>query len=185
MIEALKSLLNLAATAQNEGQRDDAERLYREAAEQARAQDTVARAEALIGTARLRRERGDRVGASIYLAEAITLLRNEHTQQPEAIAPTLARALRDAAEVRGELGESAVAGTHIQEAVRLYRTIQPVPTLELADALRVAGINNEREALTAWREAHLLYNEAGVQDAQQEAHRHVQGLEHISPASNL
>src|ERR1700761_4505980 len=106
MIEALKSLLNLASTARSEGQRDEAERLYQEAAEQARAQDAVGRAEALIGAAQLRRDRGDRTGASIYLAEAITLLRSEHTNQPEIIAPTLAFALRHAAEIRSELGES-------------------------------------------------------------------------------
>ena len=123
-----------ASNARREGRRDDAERLYNEAAEQARAQDTVGRAEALIGAAQLRRDRGDRSGASIYLAEAITLLRGEYASMSEIIAPTLAFALRHAAEIRSELGESAVAGTHIQEAVRLYRAIDPKPTLDLANA---------------------------------------------------
>lgn len=181
MIEALKSLLHLASTARTEGHRDEAERLYKEAAEQARAQDAVGRAEALCGAAQIRRDRGDRTGASIYLAEAITLLRNEYAQQPELIASTLAYALRHAAEVRSELGESAVAGTHIQEAVRLYRAIQPTPTLDLANALRVAALNNEREAFTAWREAELLYREANIDAGAQEAERHLDCLKQIRP----
>jgi tetratricopeptide (TPR) repeat protein len=181
MIEALKSLLNLASKARTAGDRDEAERLYKQAAEEARAQDTVGRAEALIGAAQMRRDRGDRTGASIYLAEVITLLRNEHVSQPEIIAPTLAFALRHSAEIRSELGESAVAGTHIQEAVRLYRAIQPTPTLDLANALRVAALNNEREALSAWREAQLLYRENNVNAGDEEAERHLDCLKQIRP----
>ena len=181
MIEALKSLLNLASTARNEGQEDEAERLYKQAAEEARAQDTVGRAEALCGAAQIRRDRGDRTGASIYLSEAITLLRNEHGNQPDTIAPTLAYALRLAAEVRSELGENAVAGSHIQEAVRLYRAIQPQPTLDLANALRVLAMNNEREALAAWREAQLLYNQAHITEGNEEAQRHVDCLQQLFP----
>ena len=179
MIEALKSLLNLAVTARNEGHGDEAERLYNEAAEQARAQDAVGRAEALIGAAQIRRDRGDRTGASIYLSEAITLLRNEHANQPDTIAPALAHALRHAAELRSELGENAVAGSHIQEAVRLYRAITPTPTLDLANALRVAAMNNEREAVTAWREAQLLYNQVNVTAGHDEAAKHLDCLEQI------
>lgn len=181
MIEALKSLLNLASAARNQGRRDEAERLYKEAAEQARAQDAVGRAEALIGAAQLRRDRADRTGASIYLAEAITLLRSEYARQPEIIAPALAFALRHSAEIRSELGENAVAGTHIQEAVRLYRAIQPTPQLDLANALRVAALNNEREAYTAWREAETLYRAVDVDAGAQEAEAHINCLKQIRP----
>lgn len=181
MIEALKSLLNLAATAQTEGHPDDAERLYKEAAEQARAEDTVARAEALMGTARLRRQNSDRTGASIYLSEAITLLRNEYATQPDAIAPTLARALCDAGEVRGELGESAVAGAQIEEAIRLFRALTPQPLLDIAHALRVSALNSEREARTAWQEAVLLFREASLQPREAEAESHLHALKQIRP----
>jgi tetratricopeptide (TPR) repeat protein len=184
MIEALKSLFNLATAARNEGHDDEAERLYKEAAEQARAQDTVGRAEALIGAAQVRRHRGDRQGASIYLSEAITLLRNEFVTQPECIAPTLAYALTHAAELRSELDENAVAGTQIEEAVRLYRAIQPLPALDLANALRVAAMNNEREALAAWTEAQTLYITISLNPRIDEAQEHIEHLQQIAPAAN-
>lgn len=183
MIEALKSLFSRAVAARNEGHADEAEQLYKEAAEAARAQDTVGRAEALIGAAQIRRQRGDRAGASIYLSEAITLLRNQFVSQPESIAPTLAWALTHAAELRGELGENAVAGTQIEEAVRLYRAIQPVPPLDLANALRVAAMNNEREALAAWTEAQTLYITIAQNDRIDEAQKHLEHLQQIAPAS--
>lgn len=182
MIEALKSLFNLATAARSEGHDDEAERLYKEAAEQARAQDTVGRAEALIGTAQIRRHRGDRAGSSIYFSEAITLLRNEFVNQPECIAPTLAYALTHAAELRSELGENAVAGTQIEEAVRLYRAIQPLPELDLANALRVSAMISEHEALTAWTEAQTLYITISQSDRIDEAQKHLDSLQQIAPA---
>jgi tetratricopeptide (TPR) repeat protein len=180
LIEALKSLFNLATAARNEGQDDEAERLYKEAAEAARAQDTVGRAEALIGAAQVRRRRGDRSGASIYLSEAITLLRAEHAKQPETIAPTLAYALTHAAELRSELGENAVAGSQIEEALRLYRAIQPPPSRELADALRVSAMNNERQALAAWTEAQTLYIAISQDASIDEAQTHLEHLQQIA-----
>src|SRR5581483_5452952 len=181
LIEALNSLFNLAVAARSEGHDDEAERLYKEAAEAARAQDTVGRAEALIGASQVRRHRGDRAGASIYLSEAITLLRNEYVSQPESIAPTLAYALTHAAELRSELGESAVAGTQIEEAVRLYRAIQPLPTLDLANALRVSAMNNEREAIAAWIEAQTLYITISQNSSIDEAQKHLECLQQIAP----
>ena len=181
MIEAIKSLFNLATVARNEGHDDEAERLYKEAAEQARAQDTVGRAEALIGAAQIRRHRGDRSGASIYLSEAITLLRNESATQPESIAPTLAFALTHAAELRSELGENAVAGTQIEEAVRLYRAVQPLPAIDLANALRISAMNNEREALAAWTEAETLYISISLAPSIDEAQTHLQHLRQLAP----
>jgi tetratricopeptide (TPR) repeat protein len=183
VIEALKSLFNRATAARNEGHEDEAERLYKEAAEAARAQDTVGRAEALIGAGQIRRQRGDRPGASIYLSEAITLLRNEFASQPECIAPTLAFALTHAAELRGELGENAVAGTQIEEAVRLYRAIQPVPPLDLANALRVSALLSEREALAAWTEAQTLYITISQNDSIDEAQKHIEHLQPIAPVN--
>jgi tetratricopeptide (TPR) repeat protein len=183
LIEALKSLFNLATAARNEGHDDEAERLYKEAAEAARAQDTVGRAEALIGAGQVRRHRGDQAGASMYLSEAITLLRNELATQPECITSTLAYALTHAAELRSELGESAVAGTQIEEAVRLYRAIEPLPTLDLANALRVFAMNNEREALAAWTEAQTLYKTISLTAGIDEAQKHLEHLQQIAPQS--
>jgi tetratricopeptide (TPR) repeat protein len=183
LIEALKSLFNLATAARNEGHDDEAERLYKEAAEAARAQDAVTRAEALVGAAQIRRHKGDRPGASIYLSEAITLLRNEFATKPESIAPTLAYALTHAAEVRSELGENAVAGTQIEEAVRLYRAVDPLPAFDIANALRISAMNNEREALAAWTEAQALYVTISLQPSIDEAQQHLDSLQQIAPQS--
>lgn len=178
MIDAIKAMLLRATQARHEGQPDEAERLYKQAAEDAKAQDAVTRAEALVGTAQMRRDSGDRIGASIYLSEAITILRDIYLAQTTEVTRTLAHALRHAAEVRSELREYAVAGSHGQEAVRLYRSIDPVPTLDLANALRVSALNDEREAATSWAEAETLYTAAGVeQGAAEAAHR----LERLQP----
>ena len=75
MIEALKSLLKQASSARSRGEAAESERLFKEAAAQAEATETIERAEALTGVAQSRRDKGDRLGASIYYAEAITLFR--------------------------------------------------------------------------------------------------------------
>ncbi len=170
MIEALKSLLNRAAQARTEGNRDDAEALYKQAAEDAKAQDAVDRAEALNGIARARSDAGDRTGAAIYQSEAITLLRNANATVP------LAHTLRHAAEVRSEIKEYGVAGTQIDEAIRLYRAFDPPDPRRLANALRVAALNDERQAQAAWNEALALYKSAGVVAAVEEASDHLDRL---------
>ena len=176
MIEALKSLLSRAAQARTEGNRADAEALYKQAAEDAKAQDAVVRAEALMGTAQVRRDNGDRTGASIYLAEAITLLRNLYASDSADVTRSLAHALRHASEVRSELREYAVAGSHIQEAVRLYRSLRPSDPLALANALRVSALNEEREAFASWAEAEKLYAAAGVREGIEECRAHLDCL---------
>ena len=67
-------MLRQAAHARRSGESAEAERLYKEAAAEAKAKDDATRAEALMGTAQMRRDRGDRVSAAICYAEAITLL---------------------------------------------------------------------------------------------------------------
>lgn len=151
MLEAIKSLLTRAASARHSGEAAEAERLYKEAAAEAKANDDVSRAEALMGSAQMRRDAGDRVFAAIHYAEAITLLRAANN------TVLLAYALRHAADVRSELYEFAVAASHIDEAIRLYRSFDPVLALDLANALRVAALNHERGARAAWREARDLY----------------------------
>lgn len=179
MLEAIKSLLSNATQARRSGEAAEAERLFKQAAADAANQDAVMRAEGLMGVAQTRRDSGDRIGASIYYAEAITLLRN-----PEATAQ-LAYALRHAAEVRSELGEYAVAGAHSQEAVRLYRALSPVPTLDLANALRISALNDEREALASWSEAATLYTQTGVLEGAAEATRHLTSLETAINRTNM
>ena len=176
MIDALKSLLSRAAQARQSGEAADAERLFKQAAAEAANDDAIARAEALMGIAQARRDSGDRTGAAIYYSEAITLLRNvEATER-------LAYALRHAAEVRSELREYAVAGNHIQEAVRLYRSINDRDPLGLANALRVSALNDEREARASWLEARDLYKAASVDAGVDEATTHLDHLQiHEAP----
>jgi len=171
MIEALKSLLSRAAQARQSGEDADSERLFKQAAAEAANEDAIARAEGLMGVAQARRDKGDRIGAAIYYSEAITLLRNaENTER-------LAYALRHAAEVRSELNEFAVAASHVQEAIRLYRALDVADPLGLANALRVSALNDEREAQTSWLEARELYSNAHIEAGVDEANRHIDRLQ--------
>ena len=176
MIEAIKSLLNLAAQARQSGEAADAERLFKQAAAEAANDDAIARAEGLMGVAQSRRDSGDRTGAAIYYSEAITLLRSAEATE------RLAYALRHAAEVRSELREYAVAANHIQEAVSLYRSVNDADPLGLANALRISALNDEREARASWLEARDLYQAASVDAGVAEATAHLDHLEiHEAP----
>ena len=173
MIEQIKSVLHRAAHLRRSGESAEAERLYKEAAAQAQADEACERAEALTGVAHTRRDAGDRTGAAIYYAEAITLLRtgNDSTQ--------LAHALRHAAEVRSEMKEYGVAGTQIEEALRLYRSLEvDSEPLDLANALRVSALNNERQAQAQWLEAKNLYASQNINEGINEADEHLAGLKH-------
>ncbi|SEC29632.1 hypothetical protein [Terriglobus roseus] len=183
MIEALKSILKQAAHArQHEDPAAEADRLMLEqAALAAKADEITARAEELMTAAQARRDRGDRIGAAIVYAEAITLLRanNSTTRQ-------LAYALRHAADVRSRLKEYAVAASHIEEAIRLYRALvasEEATTLDLANALRVAALNAEREAHSAWREARSLYKENDISAGTDECEKHLECLKHHNEVS--
>ncbi len=160
-------MLRQAAHARRSGESAEAERLYKEAAAEAKAKDDAARAEALMGTAQMRRDQDDRVSAAICYAEAITLLRAAND------TCLLAHGLRHAADVRSELHEYAVAASHIDEAIRLYRALlrspDPPPALDLANALRVSALNNERAARAAWNEARELYGSVAAGDVTEDA----------------
>ena len=177
MIEQLKSLLHRASHLRQSGEAAEAERLFKEAAAQAQADEAVERAEALTGVAQARRDAGDRTGAAIYYAEAITLLRNHNA------TTALAHALRHSAEVRSELKEYGTAEQQIQEAVRLYRAFDPPAPLDLANALRVAALNDERQAHAAWREARDLYTAQNITEGTAEASEHLDWLKHHDASS--
>jgi tetratricopeptide (TPR) repeat protein len=179
MIEALKSLLSRAAQARQSGEAADAELLFKQAAAEAANDDAIARAEGLMGVAQARRDRGDRIGAAIYYSEAITLLRSAENNE------RLAYALRHAAEVRSELNEFAVAANHIQEAIRLYRSLDIADSLGLANSLRVSALNDEREAQASWREARELYSATHIAAGVDEANRHLDRLQHKDLSSTV
>jgi tetratricopeptide (TPR) repeat protein len=183
LIEALKSILKQATHGRPpEDLEAEADRLALEqAALAAKADEIVARAEELMTSAQERRNRGDRIGSSIIYAEAITLLRaNSNTTRQ------LAYALRHAADVRSQLKEYAVAAAHIEEAVRLYRALvlnDEATPLDLANALRVAALNGEREAHAAWREACALYGDLEITTATDECAQHLECLKHHNEVS--
>lgn len=180
MIEQLKSLLHRARHLRQSGEAVEAERLFKEAAAQAEAHEACERGEALTGVAQARRDAGDKTGAAIYYAEAITLFRNANN------ATQLAHALRHAAEIRSEMREYGVAGTQIEEAIRLYRSPQTeeATPLDLANALRVSAMNEERQAHAAWREARTLYAADAVTTGVIEADEHLNCLKHHEAFSN-
>lgn len=177
MIGQLKSLLHRAAHLRQSGEAAEAERLFKEAAAQAEADQAMERAEALTGVAQARRDAGDRIGAAIYYAEAVTLFRSVNA------VGALAHTLQHSAELRSELKEYGTAESQIQEAVRLYRSFDPASPLDLAQALRVAALNDERQAHAAWREVRDLYNANQVNDGAAEASEHLEWLKHHDASS--
>ena len=183
MIESLRNILKQATHGRpQENPAAEADRLALEqAALAAKADEITARAEELMTTAQARRDRGDRIGASIVYAEAITLLRanNNTTRQ-------LAYALRHAADVRSQLKEYAVAGAHIEEAIRLYRALMftgEATPLDLANALRVAALNDERGAHSSWQEACVIYTQMDIAAATDECSEHLDCLKHHNEVS--
>jgi tetratricopeptide (TPR) repeat protein len=170
VIETLKSLLSRDPRPAN--QPTEAELREREAAAQAERDHAAQRAQTLVATAQTRRDANDRIGAAIYYSEAITLLRNANASVP------LAHALLHAAEVRSEMREYGVAGTLIEEAIRLYRAFEPPAPLDLATAYRISALNEERQALTAWTEALNLYTAAGDTACATECEQHIIHLKH-------
>ena len=180
LLAQLKSLLGSAAQARRSGEPEEAEPLYKEAAAGAKAKDDVARAEALMGVAQARRDKGDRVFAAINYAEAITLLRSANALSQ------LAFALRHAADVRSELNEFAVADSHIEEAVRLYRaliTTGEAAPLDLANALRISALIGEREGHASWLEACDIYTALSLTEGVTECNEHLERLKR--PAASI
>jgi len=173
LLEAIKSVLKQAASARQSGEAAEAERLYKAAAAEAKTKDDLSRAEALMGVAQTRRDQSDRIGASINYAEAITILRSTNATHD------LASALRHAADVRSELREFAAAGAHIEESIRLYRTLlltQEAQPLDLANALRISALNDEREAHQSWTEACAIYAELHLAAGITECEHHLEYL---------
>ncbi len=90
----------------------------------------------------------------------------------------LAYALRHAADIRSQLREYAIAGAHIEEAIRLYRGFDPPAPLDLANALRVQALNDERQAHASWKEAESLYAAEGIDEGVGECRAHLNALKH-------
>ena len=89
-------------------------------------------------------------------------------------------AARHLAEIELDRGQLEEASLRIAEVLLFYRG-REVPRLEMANALRVAALVDERrgfrdEARLLWMEARELYEREGVKDGVLEAHRRLTRL---------
>jgi len=137
----------------------------------------------LIDQAYRTRREGDQRGALASYVEAAQRL---HDEGGHVVAE--AHALRHAADLHEELGESDDAWRSYDEAWRLYRTLDSAPELDLANCRRPMALWQEAhgsvaEALPLWREARAWYEKAGLvteydlQPAFAECDRHIRALE--------
>jgi ribosomal protein S15P/S13E len=88
----------------------------------------------------------------------------------------LAYTLRHTADIASRVGAYEQATMEITEAISIYREHLQDHTLDLANALRVAALNQERSALAAWYEAKELYASVDVSAGVQGATQHIQQL---------
>ncbi len=128
---------------------------------------------------RLRRE-GDRRGALALYAEAARQLDGGYIA-------ARASAMRHAADLHEELGESDAAWQGYQAAWDLYRSLAPAPDLDVANCRRPMALWQARHgspetAQAFWREAREAYEKAAMatgldlQVAFDECDRHIAGL---------
>jgi tetratricopeptide (TPR) repeat protein len=123
-------------------------------------------------------ERARAARAAGRLEEAAALY-----EQAASTGDPLARAhrLRHAGEIRLELGQVDRAEAALAEAVAGYRAAADPPVLDLANALRPLAMLREaqrraEDARVAWREAALLYAEAGIEPGVKESNRRLKTL---------
>lgn len=95
--------------------------------------------------------------------------------------PLLGHALRHLSEILLGRSEPEAALRKADEAVELYRALQPARPLDLANALRLralalGGGGRADMALTAWREARSLYQAEGVAEGVAECDVHLTDL---------
>jgi hypothetical protein len=88
-----------------------------------------------------------------------------------------AHSLRHAAEFAVKAGDGQTGLREARAVVEYYR-IDPPPTLEMANALRVAALaedaaGEKANSMQYWSEARSLYADAGVAQGVMEAERHV------------
>jgi len=103
----------------------------------------------------------------------------------------LAHALRHISDIDRENGRPVEAFAAGRNAVEIYRALAGTPRLDLANALRLTGLAAQApgeidEAFSIWREARLLYVQAGVQAGVEECEIHLSRIGSLGPSqSNL
>ncbi len=134
----------------------------------------------LIDQAYQARRNGDRQGA-------LALYRQAAAELADIDPVATASAVRHAADLHAELGESEAALQAYKQAWRLYLTLDPAPELDMANCRRPMALWEEQyggrfAALILWREARTLYEKAAVvmgydlQSAFDECDRHIAAL---------
>jgi Flp pilus assembly secretin CpaC len=88
----------------------------------------------------------------------------------------LAYVLRHTADINSQLGLINLAAAQITEATHIYREHGSSRPLDLANAIRISALNEERQLVTVWREAKELYASLNVQAGVDEALQHMQRL---------
>ncbi len=93
----------------------------------------------------------------------------------------VAHSVRHLGDIHLSLGSTKVADMCYAEALMLYRNHEPVPTLDLANAIRPMAILKEEAGLTEeaknlWHEARDLYANAGIQAGVIECSNHLNQL---------
>ena len=123
--------------------------------------------ESLNLAAQAKRDAGDYEEASALYEQSVRILRPIHRK------PELAFALRHAADLHSQIGQLDQAAREIKDAIGIYRDTAYKDPLGLANSLRIAALNQERQAQISWRQAQALYSELDIQDGTDEARRHI------------
>jgi len=159
--------------ARREGRLEDAWLLFREAVHRCRkAKDAGMLSEALTGLGQVERDEGKTQAALRHYGEAVEVLRKEGDGR------RLAHAIRHIADIEREHKNPVKAAADYEEALALYRALEEIPALEMANALRGYALlkgqtGEDEEAKYLWYEAKALYEQAGVEAGVAESQSHI------------
>lgn len=163
MNRELENILRQAAAARRAGGLEVARQAFEQALEASQlAADQHGRFVALRGLAQVQRDDGKPGKAIGYYEEALELA--HEFGNPEL----LAHSLRHLADACAESGLDQRAAPLYAQAIDLYRAHNSTASLDFANALRPAAALCERagelkQAAAHWREAHALYEQAGIE----------------------
>ncbi len=169
MADIARDLIDRARRARGEDRPADARRDLIQAAALAReAENPADLADALMAWAQIERDLGKDGSALPLYEEAVSCRRR--VGEPLA----LAHALRHLGDLHRHSERLGLARSCYDEALALYRAQPAAPAVDLANALRLMALLDEREgraeaAVDSWREAGTLYAEAGVVEGAEQA----------------
>ena len=108
--------------------------------------------------------------------EAVDLARSLNTPM------LLAHSLRHLGDVYFKLDKLEEAESVLQETIEIYRNESSAPGIELANALRVEALLQERlkkipTALDTWSEVASIYKQANITEGVEEANQHIRLLQ--------